>query len=425
MKLRIKSIANYKNIDILGIINYLIFIVSLFNAITLMIWTVYILIYNIKKYSIEGCLYTLLLIQIRSILNPGLAIPYTGSSGILKWLVVFLCTFIILYYNRGVFKKKKIFILNGIFSIFIIFVTISSFINSSYPVTALFKIIAYYVPFISIIIGIYNMQNNNFSYTINKYLSVFVFFSLILLVSPIGYLRNGIYFQGFANHPNLFAIIIPLFLANYLYLNYDKFNLVIIIKIIVSFFILTRTQSRTGMISFCVIFILYLYNLRMKLNKKTLLLSLLILSSLTIYVFYSDSINKNIVDYLYKGHDSVTESREDQQENNLIRFYTHSLCGTGFNVPYDENIKDYSLSFDLVVENGNIVISLLGDTGIIGLILFIFSYGYIFIKGEGVLLFIAPLLVCMGEMTFFSTNNLGILLYFFYGIYFKGRDKIC
>ena len=133
-------------------------------------------------------------------------------------------SFFIFYYNQNAFKVKKIINCFFIFNIFILFITITSFIYSSYPITAVFKIISYYIPFLSIIIGIYFTDNNKFSVIINRYLSLIVFFSVFLFFSPLGYFRNGIFFQGLTNHPNLFAIIIPLFIANYLYLNYDKFS---------------------------------------------------------------------------------------------------------------------------------------------------------------------------------------------------------
>lgn len=426
MRLSIKKPPNFTKFNILKVLNFFLFLASFFNSTILLVWTLFVTVYYIKKEKSDGCLHTLLIIQVRSILNPGLAISYAGTSAIVKWIVIFLCSFFIFYYNQNAFKVKKIINCFFIFNIFILFITITSFIYSSYPITAVFKIISYYIPFLSIIIGIYFTDNNKFSVIINRYLSLIVFFSVFLFFSPLGYFRNGIFFQGLTNHPNLFAIIIPLFIANYLYLNYDKFSISIIFIVLISFILLSQTQSRTGMISFCIIIIIYLYNLRIKINKKLVILGALLMFSMILYTFNFDSINKNISDYIYKGHDNILESRESQQQNNLNRFYEHPLCGTGFNVPYDENIREYSFSFDLIVENGNLVYALLGDIGIIGLILFIISYGYIFFNGKGILLFIAPLLVCMGEMTFFSTNNLGILLYFFYGIYFKGRNqKIC
>ena len=93
----------------------------------------------------------------------------------------------------------------------------------------------------------------------------------------------------------------------------------------------------------------------------------------------------------------------------------YGLFGSGFMVPFMPGIQDWSFSFGLLVENGNLVYSVLGDLGIIGFIFFCTTYGYLLFKGRKkqgrLILFIAPFLICMGEMVFFSTNNNAILLY--------------
>ena len=52
-------------------------------------------------------------------------------------------------------------------------------------------------------------------------------------------------------------------------------------------------------------------------------------------------------------------------------------------------------------------------------LLFVFTYSLIYIKGDKSMpiLFFAPFLISMGEMAFFSTNSYGLIMYFFIAIY--------
>lgn len=113
--------------------------------------------------------------------------------------------------------------------------------------------------------------------------------------------------------------------------------------------------------------------------------------------------------------ESITLSRHGQYEGFLTKYNNNPLFGSGFMVPFMPGIQDWSFSFGLLVENGNLVYSVLGDLGIIGFIFFCTTYGYLLFKGRKkqgrLILFIAPFLICMGEMVFFSTNNNAILLY--------------
>jgi hypothetical protein len=162
----------------------------------------------------------------------------------------------------------------------------------------------------------------------------------------------------------------------------------------------------------------------MRTGARVLLISVMMLAVvlLTITTDVTDSI-RNI---MFKGHfDSLFYSRTNQIGRNLERFFSHPLIGTGFNVPYNQELRSWAFSFEMVVENGNIILAILADTGIFGMILFILAYAKLYFAGRGMLstIFFVPFAVSMGEMSFFSTNNFGIIMYFMLAIFLADGIK--
>ena len=94
-------------------------------------------------------------------------------------------------------------------------------------------------------------------------------------------------------------------------------------------------------------------------------------------------------------------------------------------VPFNSGYQSFSFSFELNVEPGNIIIALLGDIGIVGTSLFIIAFGNLFYKmdKQNIILFLMPLVASMGEMMFFSTNNIAVLFYVFYGVCIARTNK--
>ena len=94
-------------------------------------------------------------------------------------------------------------------------------------------------------------------------------------------------------------------------------------------------------------------------------------------------------------------------------------------VPYDPEIRDYTLNFDLVVEPGNLLWTLLGDTGIIGVLIFILLFLVLLFNGgiSRVYLIAAVFLICMGEMVFFSVNNMAVIIYLVLAVYVFENGK--
>ena len=214
-----------------------------------------------------------------------------------------------------------------------------------------------------------------------------------------------------------------MFLAGYLYIHEGKPRLFDLFVIACVFVLIFMSSSRTALISATVVVATHFMfsNIRW-LYKVLILLFSLILLILALELPMFNFLN----DFIYKGHDDLLYSREDLINENLNRFYENPFIGTGFNVPYVEGVRSFEFSFDLIVENGNFATALLGDIGIIGILIFFLCYYYIFACGNKryAVLFIAPFIVSMGEMVFFSTNGCAIVLYFYFAAYLNNPINI-
>lgn len=396
-----------------------LFYLSFLRFEILAIWTMGVFVYYIYREKKIGALKFLILIQLRSLINPGIAVGYgdTKILGVLKWCTI-LSASIFLLIGLSDDEKAKLRKINYLIVLFAVSSIISAFMTSSYPIGATFKIIAFAIPFLAIINGVNSYNNINWMGLINEYLGLLVIGSLIFINSPTGYLRNGIAFQGFFNHPNVYGVMIVLYFAGILYYN-KKINLKVSTILFLSIFLVLKTLSRTSLISAFIIIIIYLIKQKMKMENKLFIIILLSLLLITFFMV-DNQIKTELITFINKGNENnILFSRESQFKNNIIRFLKNPILGTGFNVPYVENFVSYKFSFDLVVENGNLILSLLGDVGIIGFIVFFYTYFSIYKIGKNDIttIFFAPFLVSMGEMAFFSTNNFAIILYFYFAIY--------
>ena len=405
-----------------SVIQLLFFFVSFVNPIVLAAWMVtYFAIFLLtqdKKVAIRFFIY----VQVRSILNAGIAVSIS-SVGIIKWICVLGISImlIIICYPKTVKSIQKLIVLFTCFSAYSI---LSALIVSSYPLVAVFKVVSYILPFIAIILAINDTKGYNWIHEINILLGFVVIVSIFVYPFSVGYLRNGRFFQGLFNHPNILGVMIAIFIAGYIYenlQNVDMLSFAIILALCM--FMVYKSYSRTGMISLLIVLFLGICFLNIpSTNKRLLIISIVIF--FVIVLVENQSWREEVQRFFLKGGESiydVADSRKVQVDNNLDRFFGSPLFGTGFNVPYRNGVRDFSFSFDLITENGNLILALLGDLGLIGTILFFICYIEIFLLGKGNIngytIFVVPFLVCMGEMSFFSTNNFGIILYLYFAIY--------
>jgi len=396
---------------------------SFINVITLLIFMVILLLF-LKQREI-GAIKILNIVTLRTIINPGIAVD-VGSVQNLKWGIIFICSFYLIISYRKIDKNSRIrfnrilspIIFFGLYSI------VASFFTSTLPVVATFKLISYMIPFLAILIGIFlTKEKIDWLNWINKMFMGLLVLSIPLLFDSIGYLRNGYSFQGITNQPNMFGIVLAMFFAiilTRLQLKKTNNNLYSYVILGVILYLGILTKSRTSLITMTILLIIYIVFLQTNPIKKVLIHSIIGIFSIIYLVIDKQFLNK-LQGFLYKGQDEILYSRFNQIDVLLTNFMRNPLFGSGFAVPVTPS-KSFAFSSEYVVEPGNLILSVLSYGGVVGLILFI-SYLFKIFREPGnkyrqtIFLFLSPILISMGEMVFFSTNNIGIWCYMFIAIY--------
>ena len=410
-------LSNYKiHISLEAVVVAIIFGISLINSVMLIVSSiivcVFLIIYNQKSI---GAIKALIFISIRSILSLGIA-PSYDSYGIIKWLIIFLLSLLLVFagFNIGNKLTKQFLIL---ISCFALYVVISGFITSGYPIISSFKVFSWIFVFCAIIIGVSNNPYFEWIKYVCNYLNYIIIFSPFAFVLGIAYLKNGHAFQGILNHPNMLGIITSLAFALNLHLIKNKWSMMRLFIMVLCFVECLLTESRTGAITIIICFFVSLFLGMEKGWKKVLLI--VVVSFLCLILLLS-GIEEDILSYLYKGQSvgNLLYSRENQIARAIEKFQANELFGSGFMVPINYSGKSYTFSFDLLVEPGNIIATLLGDIGIVGTIFFCIPYGLLatHLNKRDILLFVTPFMASMGEMLFFSTNNVAIIYYLMFAV---------
>ncbi|MFJ7306853.1 O-antigen ligase family protein [Peribacillus frigoritolerans] len=402
----------------------LLMVISFINTSTLFVSLLLLLVF-LKQKEI-GAIKIINIITFRTIINPGIGVSI-GNLEYFKWVILFGCSFFLLlsYFKLEKDDIKKVnFILFPLLLFFFynIFVALTF---SSLPVVAIFKLISYVVIFVATLIGV--------GYTFNKFdwikwmltmFKLFIMFSFVIITLPVSYLRNGSSFQGITNNPNMFGILAVLSIALFfssLQLKIYKKSIILIILPMITFLMVFLSKSRTALIS-CLV-LLFIYLIFLNCNKFLKIIIGNFLGIVLILLTLGSSLTNYFTDFLYKGQDEgdILNSRADQIETLISNFLLNPWFGNGFSVPV-LSFKSYMFSTEFIVEPGNLVLSVLSYSGIIGFLLFstyiirIFWVNKENFKDVGFLP-LATLLISMGEMVFFSSNNIGIWCYMYFAIY--------
>lgn len=415
------TIPGFKKIDKFFLI---LFFLSFFHPILGLLFNIVLIYY--WKWGVEGCLKSLLFLTIRGILNPALAAVASMQS--IRWLVFLGASILILLYGKIDKENNKYSLIVLSISVFSCIVTCLGFVTSSYPITAMFKVISFEIVFCAVMKGI--------AATIDKvdWNMFFVsFFSILYLINVflIPFQQFRIVnddFQGIFNHVNLFGILSALFFAMLQKSKFYKEHKVMKCLMCIAIFVMVYlSASRTGLLSLIIIFLLYFYlNGTHRFLKTILVLGI----CTTILIFMPEkveqSLAKSMHEFIYKNNaENIMDSRLDVMESYKKKYESEPLAGTGLMVPYDLEIRDYSLKFDLSVEPGNLIWTLVGDTGVIGTIAFGVFFLTLLLLGKikNIYILVGAFMVCMGEMVFFSVNNMAIIIYFLIAIYVFDYEK--
>ena len=422
---RDNDIPIFNQIDILFIV---LFFASFTSSVIATGFSIALLLYT--RYEIEGEVKGLILLTFRGVLSSAVA---SGSgNSIIRWIVLLGLSLLIIltkvHKDDEYWKLNNILFLLGLFSVV---VAVMSLFSSSYPVTAVFKVVSFTLPFYAILKGVYATRDYvRWEDYVCLLMTILMLISAVLI--PFGRFRIvNSDFQGIFNHVNTMGTMCAIFIG--IVLNSGWYKDRVRLKWTVIFLTLIMcylSASRTGLLSALFVIVFYvIFSMKSGITRLIVSVVMLFLG----FVFWmsasvdsSNAIMHAIHEFMWKNStNSIIDSRAEIIANSLARFKSNMITGTGFMVPYSSYIKSYSLSFDLIVEPGNLIYMLLGDTGIVGTVLFAALMLSILFKGyfEKIYLLIAALMINMGEMVFFSSNNYAILLYFLIALYLFDNEK--
>lgn len=382
------------------------------------------LIVYLVKCGVEGGIKSLVFATTRSILS--VAVAAKPVLEIVKLAVLLGISIWILMQkvpkNEKGRKYQKISVGLLVFDCVVFF---SAFIVCSYPITSLFKALSFSLCFLAVLKGIaITADKINWS---NFLLFLYgLLFGISFILIPFSQFRIvNQNFQGVFNHVNLFGIMGAFFVAVLLKAPYlDSHKGYRIFFVIATLVMIYLSASRTGMFSSVAVILGYILFNKEKDSKFKDMMIIFIIFAL-VAIMFVPALQEGISKFIYKGNDEFGASRSESMANAMERFKSSPLLGTGFMVPYKTGAVSWALDFNTIVEPCNLLWMLLADVGIVGFIMFIMLLFVILKEGakEELFLLLAPLMICMGEMVFFSPNNLSILLYVLMAVYlFEGKE---
>lgn len=378
------------------------------------------LVYLTYKDGIKGAIQSMIIMTFRGILSTAVAVN-VGSYSTLKLILILFLSCYIMYNTLNINKNRKMKIILIVVLVFSVFSIIASFISGSYPISSSFKVISFFMTFLSILYGIYKTKNEfdwlNYIYKWFTYLMIVSFFLI-----PFNRFRLiNTNFQGVFNHVNVMGVLGALYISILLIKKDISYNIVLNFLILMTLIMQYLTASRTGLI--ISISCLIIYEMTHISIKRFILICIPLFFILCVYDLNTKVhtyIDTQVTSYIYKGNQNdILASRRDVQKNSQIKYENNKIFGSGFMMPFSKNVKNYSLDMGGLYEPGNLFWMLIGDTGSIGFILFVIFLFTLILNGrfKNIYLIISSFGICMGEMVFFSVNNFSILIYVILAIY--------
>lgn len=408
-----------------------LFFISWSGRWTLLIFYVCLLVFLAK--GAEGCIKGLLFLTARGLMNPAAAVP-AGGFELLKWLLLLLFSFRILLFTKVKGKARAgLRRILGALMAFSIPAAGFSLLVSSYPIVAVFKAAVFSITMSAVFTGVSHTEEPGYWL---DYFSCFysVLFAVSVILIPFDRFRTvNNDFQGVFNHVNVLGGISALYVSGMLYSRYFSGriflrNLLVFAVVLMAFL----SRSRSGVFT-----ILGVLGLRYLMSSRPARVKLFVcLCGMTLvlvfrllmpesWALFSDTADA----FIYKGNDSsIWAHRLSQIRSAGYKFASNPWTGSGFMVPYDPGYRSFRFTFSLVVEPGNLIWAVLGDTGLSGAAGFLLLLFQMIRAGgrRNLGLAAGAVLVNMGEMVFFSPNNYGVLIYLLLAVYAfdrKGQEE--
>lgn len=427
-KIRTKFIIKTSTIE--WFLIAILFIFSFLNLYTLLISLILLPIFLLQKEI--GVVKILNIVTMRTIINPGLAVGIENLQN-LKWLILMGSSLYLIYNYKSMpeLKRRKVRTIIHLILLFTIYNIVTSLLFSSLPTVSIFKVVSYSLVFLGVIIGV-GLSFDRFDWIdwMIKTFGMIIGASFIFLRMPVSYMLNGVSFQGITNQPNMFGITAVIFIAlllSSMQTNKNYSRVFRILVLVATLYMIILSRSRTSLIGSIVLLFLYLL-----LYKGKGIVKVLVSFSPLIIIWYSlrDSPLKDyIIEFFNKGQKTgnILYSRADQIGDVMSIFKSNPLFGRGFAVPVLP-YRSFAFGLEHIVEPGNLIIATLSYSGIIGFIIFMLYMFKIFLSNrinfkEVSFLPISAVIISMGEMVFFSTNNIGIWCYMMIALYIFYDNK--
>lgn len=409
-------------IKIEHIILLALYILSFFHTTLLIGVWLCLSVYLCFRYGADGAVKSLVLIAIRSVINPGVAVT-VDSVSMIKWGFLFSLSVFIFLRKKTTFDKHLVRFLILLLT-YCLYLIVSSFITGSYPVISLFKVVSWAFIFFAIIYAIWDEDSERWSSFLFYIMSLMVIMSIFFLPTRIGFLRNGRGFQGLINHPNLFGLLCAFcFSLSLAQKNVGRIQKLIIMSLCCLCAVLSQSRASVFSIFIVVAFFIFTSKLHPADKLMSLFVACILFGGLYLVLILNDpSRSGSVFKFVYKGHmENILYSRSGQVEKFSEDFKAHPILGCGFMTDYLEGFRSMKLSFSIQFEPGNLVLFLLAHTGVLGTVFFLIFYGNMFysVPYDRRLLFFTPFLISMAEMILFSSNSIAIVYYVIFGTCFK------
>ena len=392
--------------------------------------------------SSRHALESLSLVLIVSSLNPAIY-QLSDLSTFLHWFVI-ICAFITVALNQ-IFKSIKIPSAWVWLVVFVVIVALLSILSSYAIDISLFKLTSFFIGGTTILLG-YHQTKKYSKYWGMWFYFIFVvtvFFSFPLIILSPGYETNGTGFQGIFDQPQAYAIFLSPFITWLLVLLLSGrliglFHWLVLLSALAS---LILTESRTGVFSLVLAFAFTIFWSTLQTNKSKQIynwrlikiIPIIFIGLFLVIVQYEEIIGytNKFINKRQNAHSLQSAyliSRGSLIESSIQDFYKEPAIGIGFGVASNpRHLKIHrdpwlGLPISASTEKGFILTSILGETGLIGFIVFLLFLVNLYrpiltrhtdISAVG--LSVSALLVNFGEAVFFSFGGMGLLIWLLIG----------
>lgn len=322
-----------------------------------------------------------------TVLNPGI-VGDGLAGGSLRYAVIFSVFAAALF--RGIWISRGLVPRLVVSTIaFPAYAALAAVVVSYAVDVSLLKVASYCVGVIGMLWSVYLLDDSpRFERWLLRLVVVIVFASFPLIVSGVGYFRNGSGFQGILTHPQFYGAFLGVVLSWLFVLRFvehDRSRL-LLATIVVGSISLIATEARVGVatligsVTFVSLFFAPSGAQRSRARNVFLVATTVILLLLIIFPAVGEAIYQFAIKEGRGNPRDIAESLEQSRGQliftSFMNFLDHPLLGIGFGLPSDpaRMVVQYDpvlgLPASVPVEKGFIVTALLEETGVIGTALF-------------------------------------------------------